>query len=201
MIKIRYLLAVLIILFVAYIWKNKSKLRISETVSAIIISLILVIMPFENLFIKFDSPQDAFRYAVNGTIIRTVEQENTALIIYGNESAMKTSLISLDGEKWKNPFLPVRQKLLRAEDCMPNLYEVATPVMITYERKGNNAYILVSPPYDDVRISDNMGSVFEEFSVSDIRTHFFAYVEDFNQNYILNINGTDYPILQKTSRT
>ncbi|MDE5619565.1 MAG: hypothetical protein K2I80_03455 [Ruminococcus sp.] len=157
-------------------------------------------MPFENLFIKFDSLQDTFRYSVNGTIIKTVERENTALVIYRNESEIKTVLIIRNGVKWKNPFMPVRQKLLYAEECMPNLYEVVTPVLITYEPKSNNAYILVSPPYDS-EISDNMKSVFEKFSVSDMRTYFVAYVENFNENYILNINGTDYPILSKMSRT
>lgn len=194
-------MALFIILIMMYIFrKNTSKLRILKTIPAVIVALTLFIMPFENLFIKFDSPQDAFRYTVNGTIIRTVEHENTALIIYGNESAMKTALIVRDGVKWKNPFMPVRQKLLYAEECMPNLYEVVTPVLITYEPKSNNAYILVSPPYDS-EISDNMKSVFEKFSVSDIRTHFVAYVENFDENYILNINRTDYQILQKMSRT
>ncbi len=199
---LRYLQALLIILLVPCVFrKNKLKLRILKTIPAVIISLTLVIMPFENLFIKFDSPQDAFRYAAKGTIIRTVEHENTALVIYGDKSAIKTTLIVRDGEKWKNPFMPVRQKLLRAEECMPKLYEVATPVMITYEQKSNNIYILVSPPYD-AEISDNMKSVFEEFSVSDMSTHFVAYVENFDELYYnLNINGTDYPILQKMSRT
>jgi len=202
MIKIlRYLLALLIILLVTYIFrKNKLKLRILKAIAVIIVSLTLVIMPFENLFLQFDSPEDAFRYAVNSTIIRTVENKNTALVIHGDESAIKTALIVHYGEKWKNPFMPVRQKVLFAEECMPNLYEVSTPVLITYEPKSNNAYILVSPPYD-AEISDNMESVFEKFSISNIRTHFVAYVENLNKNYILNINGTNYPILQKVSRT
>ncbi len=192
--------ALFIIPIITYIFrKNTPKLRILKTIPAVIVALTLF-MPFENLFIKFDSLQDTFRYSVNGTIIKTVERENTALVIYRNESEIKTVLIIRNGVKWKNPFMPVRQKLLYAEECMPNLYEVVTPVLITYEPKSNNAYILVSPPYDS-EISDNMKSVFEKFSVSDMRTYFVAYVENFNENYILNINGTDYPILSKMSRT
>ncbi|MDE7139014.1 MAG: hypothetical protein K2O29_11290, partial [Ruminococcus sp.] len=119
--------------------KNTPKLRILKTIPAVIVALTLF-MPFENLFIKFDSLQDTFRYSVNGTIIKTVERENTALVIYRNESEIKTVLIIRNGVKWKNPFMPVRQKLLYAEECMPNLYEVVTPVLITYEPKSNNAY-------------------------------------------------------------
>lgn len=130
---------------------------------------------------------------MNGKIIRTVEKENSALVIYGDHE-IKTALINRDGEKWKNTFLPVKHKLLYVEDCMLALYEVATPVMVTYEGKSNNNfYILVSPPYDTV-ISDNMNSVFEEFYINEIK-QFVAYVENSGQNYILDINGTEYPIL------
>lgn len=51
---IRYLLAVLIILTTTYVFKkSKSKLWILKTIPAVIVSLILIIMPFENLFLKF----------------------------------------------------------------------------------------------------------------------------------------------------
>lgn len=121
-------------------------------------------------------PEDAFKYAVNGKIIRTVERKNSALVVYSDHE-IKTALINRHGEKWKNTFLPVKHKLLYAEDCMLALYEVATPVMVTYEGKSNNNfYILVSPPYDAV-ISDNMNSVFEEFYINEIK-QFVAYVEN-----------------------
>lgn len=197
MIKIlRYLLAVIIVLGATYVFrKNKSKLRILKTIPAVIVSLILVIMPFENLFLEFSSPEDAFRYAVNGTIIKTVEQENTALVIYQDSGDTKATIINRDGEKWKSTFLPTKQKLVCPELYdLSTLYEVVTNVLITYEGQSNNFYILVSPPYD-AKISDNMGSVFETFSVS-MLTHFVAYVEDSDENYTININEKEYPILK-----
>ena len=66
MIKIlRYLLAILFIAFIIFTLKNKTtRLKVLKIIFSVFMALIIIIMPFENLILKFDSPEQAFKYVL-----------------------------------------------------------------------------------------------------------------------------------------
>ena len=63
---LRYIIAILLIV-VAVIWfkKQNGKKRILRLILNVFLSLIVLITPVENLFLKFDTPEQAFNYAVS----------------------------------------------------------------------------------------------------------------------------------------
>jgi len=189
---IRYLLSISIAVFAVFILKNKKahKFKSVKIIFNFAVSIIIMIMPFENLFLKFDSPEQAFKYTVgsnNNTIIKTIENENTSLIIYNESGDIKATIINNCNEKWKAPFLPNKQELFTLKDN--------SIVLITRERKSNNFYIMILVKSDIEIVSDNKNSVFETFSDSDKWKNFVTYVENCDDNYIIIIDENEYRIM------
>lgn len=153
----------------------------------IIVFLIIVIMPFENLFLKFNTPETAFKYTTNNCdIIKVVKSNQTALIIYLEKSSTYATIFSKSGGKWKAPFWPDKQSILRLEN--------GEIVLVTKEPKSNNFYIMITTSSDVKLVSDNQNSNFEIFLENDYWTHYVAYVSDYEGDYIININGEQYKI-------
>lgn len=78
---LRYLLAIALLVYAIYLFRKKGlKLKIVKGIGCIIGFLIILIMPFEILFLKFDTPEQAFNYGGNNyNIIKIIEEEKTAL--------------------------------------------------------------------------------------------------------------------------
>ncbi|WP_305140276.1 hypothetical protein [Thomasclavelia cocleata] len=186
---IRLLLALSFIIIAIVFLKRKSvKFKLLKAIICIIICLIIIIMPFENIFIKFSTPELAFKKTSNNCeIVKIIEKENTALIIYQEKSSTYATLINRTGDKWKAQFWPDKQTLTRLEN--------GEIILVTNERKSNNFYIMVSVNYNTQMISDNKNSYFETFSSNDKRTNYVAYVENCDEEYIINIDNYKYQIM------
>ena len=187
---IRYLFVIcLLISTIIYFNKHKnSKLRILKLVLGVILSFLFLIMPFENLLLKFDTPKQAFDYAVsNRNIIKKVENEQSALVIYEEKGSTFSTLISKSGDKWKATFMPDDQILSRLENN-----EI---FLITKERNSNNFYIMIAVDPDIKSVSDNYNSTFEVFTANEFKVNYVAYVENCTDNYIIDIDGSKYQLI------
>ncbi len=185
---LRFVLAFGMLAFGINLAKRKNvKLKVVKSVLCVILSLIIMIFPFENLFLKFSSPEQAFRYtATHCKIIKIVEEKNTALVIYADNDSETATLITKCDGKWKAPFWHNDQILSRLET-----HEI---YLITKEKNSSNFYITITVDADTKTVSDNMGSVFENYSRNDYWTDYVAYVEGCNENYIINIDDKSYQI-------
>lgn len=185
---LRYVVAIGLIIFVINLAKIKNvKLKAVKSVLCVILSLIIINFPFENLFLKFNSPEQAFRYtATHCKIIKIVEEKNTALVIYEDNDSEAAALINKCDGKWKAPFWHNNQILSRLET-----HEI---YLITNEKNSSNFYITITVYADTKSVSDNMGSVFEEYSRNDYYVTYVAYVEGCNENYIINIDDKSHQI-------
>lgn len=185
---LRYVVAIGLIIFVINLAKIKNvKLKAVKSVLCVILSLIIINFPFENLFLKFNSPEQAFRYtATHCKIIKIVEEKNTALVIYEDNDSEAAALINKCDGKWKAPFWHNNQILSRLET-----HEI---YLITKEKNSSNFYITITVYADTKSVSDNMGSVFEEYSRNDYYVTYVAYVEGCNENYIINIDDKSHQI-------
>ena len=186
---IRYLLAIALLIYSLFILKTKSsKLKKIKAIFCIFVCLIISIMPFENLFLKFDTPENALNYTMNDCeVVKIVEKSNTALIIYKKDNSLETTLVIKSNQKWKLPFWPNDISLLRFDE---NLLTI-----IIREKKSNNFYVLLSVNTNTKLITDNINSVFDEFSDSEIRNYYVTYVENCTGEYIIDIDGNKYQII------
>lgn len=68
-------------LLVRFVVKNKTAKKIFFG-CMLLVALALCTLPFENLFVKFDSPDDVFHYMKTGEIVAIDESGSSALIVY-----------------------------------------------------------------------------------------------------------------------
>lgn len=68
-------------LLVRFVVKNKTAKKIFFG-CMLLVALALCALPFENLFAKFDSPEDVFHYMKTGEIVAIDESGSSALIVY-----------------------------------------------------------------------------------------------------------------------
>ncbi len=184
------MIAICFFIIAIMFFKNKTikiKKRLLKFIPSIFLSLLIFIMPFENLFLKFDTPELAFNYSIsNRNIIKIVPNKLSALVIYEENGHTTATLINKCDDKWKASFLPDDQIQLRLENN-----EI---VLITKERKSNNFYVMISLKSNIKTLSDNYDSYFELYSSNQIWNSFVAYVENYENDYIINIDGKEYKI-------
>ena len=185
---IRYSVSICLIIISIIIFKNKkNRKRLLKLILGIFSSIIILMMPFENLFLKFNNPEQAFNYAVsNCDIIKTVKTDRSALIIYNDSGSIKATLINNYNGEWKALFLPNNQMLSRLG------YDEI--ILITRERHSNNFYIMISVGINTKQVSDNQNSNFEIFLKNDYWTHYVAYVKNYEGEYIIDLDGEQYKI-------
>lgn len=185
---IRYATAICLAIISIIYFKNKeNKKRLLKFILGLILSILILIMPFENLFLKFATPEKAFNYAANNAkIIKIIEQEKSTLIIYSESEHTKATIINNCDGKWKAPFLP--------EDQILSNLENGGLILITKERNSKNFYVMIAVKSETKTVGDNCNSLFEVVSQDDFYTDYVAYVENYESSYIINIDGDQYKI-------
>jgi hypothetical protein len=59
------------------------------------------LVPFENLFITFSSPESAFKYKINKDINAIIEGNDSTFIIYSNDGANSFEAFPKSKNGWK----------------------------------------------------------------------------------------------------
>lgn len=112
---IRYMIAICFFIIAIMFFKNKTikiKKRLLKFIPSIFLSLLIFIMPFENLFLKFNTPETAFKYTTNNCdIVKVVKGDQTALVIYRERSSTYATVFTKSGGKMEGTIL-ARQTII-----------------------------------------------------------------------------------------
>lgn len=162
---------------------------VSFLVAAVCCSL-SSLLPVENLFITFSSPQTVFNYSVMGDINTVVEGEKSALILYTNEGARSRSIIPKSKTGWKIKIYSTNEETFSKTwlDSDEKIYRMS----VYWCKHTNDYYIIISKLFTDdpVNIVDNRNSLFQKSKSSiDSSITYYAYVNDIDQNYKLTVDG------------
>lgn len=152
-----------------------------------ILAVCIIWIPFECLFLKFDTPEKAFKYSMNkAKIITVIEKEQSALFIYDEKGSTSAKLVNNQNGKWKAPFFPDDFILSRLENN--NIF------MIVKEKNSNNFYLMLTVSPDVKAVTDNYDSVFEAYYSDPYFASYVAYVENCTGDYIVNLDNEAYQI-------
>ena len=103
---------------------RRSPIRRKRAVSVISVLLILclisltAVFPVENLFVHFETPESAFRYASHGTIVNTISGSDSCLVVYSTGSSI-----------YRETIFPMTEQGYQ----LPNFYGVKTVSNGTFE--------------------------------------------------------------------
>ena len=142
---------------------------------------------FKTAFLKFNTPETAFKYTTNNCdIVKVVKGDQTALVIYRERSSTYATVFTKSGAKWKAPFWPDKQSFFRLEN--------GATVCTTKEPNSDRFYIMITTSKDIKLVNDNQNSDFEIFLEDDYWIDYVAYVKNYEGDYIINIDGKEYKI-------
>lgn len=169
---------------------RKNGIFISLFLSLVIIVLSLFI-PFENAFVSFSSPQEAFNHWQNGEIKAVLDGENSTMIIaedYDNSNQIAIMPKAANKTKWK----------IGTAYNIKNIAKLRNDNVIFYiysYKKTNDYYIIISIIDKNVNtISDNCGSDFILVDKNQTLYYYYnyvAYIKNYNDDYMIFINNEE----------
>lgn len=181
------LYALMTALAVILVRKQKRKLIKVITV-AVLLALMLTVslFPVENLFYRFASPEDAFNYQYESTVVcQNVIPGQDCALVFGQEKVYATRK-SGDGWKLQRGFDLQTKSEIREKGVFLTLYTV---------RGTSDVFVLVMADRE-ISVSDNLGSDFTRLS-DYWETGFVAYCVPVSAtvgSYAVIIDGTEYAV-------
>jgi hypothetical protein len=167
--------------------KHKRCLYLVSLLITIILGTITCMIPFENMFLTFSSPEAAFGYVHSGIVDLTVDGRNTAMVIAKKSNNHVYAIVPKSNDGWKLGIGLDTRRIVR---------QVSEGIVVeVYQYKDTDDYYIVVLDTDGgaSEISDNQNS---EFYYSTERNStlnktfytYYAYIHDFNDLYTLTIN-------------
>ena len=191
---LRIAICVVVVIISALIYRffsktfNKRFLLILLVISLTLFSL-CGILPIENAFMTFDSPEEICTYRYGVPPICSVEGENSALFFYSQKQSFYHSGVIKENGGWK--MIMGRSVNQKNQIVCGDIY------LSVYQIKGaDDVYIMVRKPVDNISfdLSDNRGTVFAHFFPYKNREAWCAYLENPDATYYVTINGENvYP--------
>ena len=155
---IRFIVCSILILILALVVKKKTNKKIFAFCLLLCIAFCVSIwfIPFENLFVAFDSPEDVFDYMGNGSVVSTVEGvDSVAMITKEDNNSFSTFFALKKDNKYKIATTSADKVLYTKHHDSLHFY--------IYQIKGTNDYYLLvwGTVSDEINISDSQNTDFE----------------------------------------
>lgn len=190
---IMFIIMLIIIIVYLFLIKKHTKKRICILIIALlIIYQLIMIIPIEEYFIKFNTLEEAFNYSYNGyQIIQVIEKDEYAFVICSkNDGTTKryTHFIK-ENEKWKvtSPYVEGTKSKATSKGFLISVNRI----------KGKNIMFVsigyFNILYENLDIRDSIGTDFrleKEFETKEYKYYSrTAIIEDIPEDYYLIIDG------------
>lgn len=147
---------------------------------------VLYLIPVENLFVTFASPEEAYRYANTGTAGTVMEGKTTCFVVASDGKTESCLIIPRAGHGWK---------IGRGVDtrCVNRQISDVASVQVYQYKDTDDFYVVISGiQAGELEVSDNRGSAFfatrNFVQALDAEYYtYYAYVFGLDQTYQLRI--------------
>lgn len=186
---------IIILLLVLVLLLKKDKVNKSKTKKIIIIAVsvalfvVSALIPFENVFITFSTPEASYKYHNQGTPVICVEGQDTDLIVGQKGNSYIYNIAPKTASGWKLGMGYELKNIYQSIDSAnKNLINV-------FRYKNTNEFYLVVTNIEGESLSvhDNLNSAFvlSEKTVSANDYAYYAYINALDDNYVLSLNDID----------
>ncbi len=191
---IRLIIALFISILFILITKKRIKNRCIKLFIAIVpfivISTVLVFLPFENTFLKFSSPEKVYQYFNfgNDAIKIVVAGKESNLVIGDKNGSDIYYIVPKNGESWEIGVTSDTKKVARKT-------QDGFLILVHHYVKSNDYFITVIDSQNKIEdISDSKQSDFITYDYSQKHTNspytsYYANIQDFDEQYWINVNG------------
>ena len=165
---------------------------IACTVASITLITVLAFLPFENLFLNFGSPKEAYEYYSLGksNIELVLEGNDCAFIIDCENDKENILIIPKSEDGWKIGIGSDTKKIFQKN------YDGFTACVYQYKNSNDYFITILGTNGGELIISDNYNTEFHSLerynnSMDKIFVTYYAHVPKFDLEYNLTVNGSE----------
>ena len=151
-----------------------------------IVYAVIAITPFENAFVSFESPEEAFKYSKFGKIIMVTEAEESSMVAYQKNGKTYSSFVTYKkGGEYK----------LAQDWCVKKIHNKSTDSLkfSIYKIDGTSDYYLKVFGFASEKetLSDSNSKVFDlNYEIKNGNYYYYSlFAIDFSSEYKLYFNG------------
>lgn len=166
----------------------KRRSYLISLICAILIIVFSNLLPIENAFITFSTPESAFSYVNTGNIKLVIDGSQTDFVVAEKGDAKIYSIIPKTENGWKLGMGKDTKKI--------NQKSFDGIVIYVYQYKNTNDYYItvLNTNGGMLELSDNYNSTFYHLDqvnkeLNETFYTYYAYIEALNEQYALSING------------
>jgi len=186
----------LLIFVIVMLQVRKNKIANTKKNMVIIIVIICILwtgsmmIPIENCFVTFESPERSFNY-INSESVKEIISGDTTDLVIGEGNDYVYLIIPKNEKGWK---------LGRGIDfkTVAEFFDDGIIVQVYRFKESEEYYVEVEEIKGNTcEIKDNEDSCFQESKytvVNETRYRYYAYVPGIDDNYTLTVNGKDIPV-------
>ncbi len=190
----------------AVILIRKSHMRRKRTwtiiafIAAVVVLTASALIPVENAFLSFASPEAAYRYNHSGAVMLEINGEKTTFLVGEKGDTYEYAIIPKAKDGWK---LGVGSDVDRVVQTVSN----GITVQVYQYKKTGEHYIVVQDTNGGASsISDTQNSEFLHLEktnsvLNKVFFTYYAFINDFGDGYALTVNGKLIPDLHGTFLT
>lgn len=186
---------IIVLSLVLFLLLKKDKVNKSKTKKIVIIAVsvalfvVSALIPFENVFITFSTPEASYKYHNQGTPIICVEGQDTDLIVGQKGDSYIYNIAPKTASGWKLGMGYELKNIYQSIDSAnKNLINV-------FRYKNTNEFYLVVTNIEGESLSvhDNLNSAFvlSEKTGSANDYVYYTYINALDNNYVLSLNDID----------
>lgn len=167
---------------------HKRKWYIIALIAAVILTVVSALIPIENAFITFSSPEATYNYTHSGEVSLVVNGEKTDFVIGKNGDTDVYAIIPKSGNGWKLGMGSDTKKVIQT------LSDGITVCVYQYKNSGDCYITVLDTNGGASEVSDNHNSEFYYLDKTNSTLNktfytYYAYINEFDDRYTLIVNG------------
>ena len=183
---VRILISVLLLAVCIFVIKKKVNINKQRIVTVIAIfccfsvAAVLELIPFENNFISFDTPEKVVQYYSNNDIENILYGKDTCLVLTSGKSNTR-QLLNKQINGWN---IQTEFNIKKT-----NTKSIGTDYayILSIDESADRYIMIRNVSGKELKLYDNLNSKFMQANTGE----YYAYLSDFSDDYILYINGTE----------
>ena len=169
---------------------DKRKCCIAAFIAVSITVSLLYLIPFENAFITFSTPEKAFHYTNSWDIDNIVSGTETSFVIASKNNVNTYKIVPKTQKGWKI------SSALATKDMFQYFYNGISIHIYRYKNSSDYYIALFDTDGGQINITDNRGSNFISViqnQSADIEPvyHYYACINNMDSEYVITLNGED----------
>lgn len=164
----------------------KKKLFIGSAVMGLALGIALAFLPFENLFITFSSPEEAYDYADLGLseVVLVVPGYNTDLVVAGEDGIYEYRILPKIPDGWK---LGLKSDL----NMIANYHSEKFSIYVYQYKDARDCYINIVDSTGRFKVTDCYQSEFYHLKEKErfLGSNYYAHLPEIDPLYWITVNG------------